>query len=113
MPNSGKVTGVMERVETKIDRDLLEAVRERAREEGRDSSEIIEEAVSHYLRTRGEARPRDLEEIFDSMVRYRREQGVEELSEEEAMRLAVEEQHAWRRERRERETKSDAVEGGR
>jgi hypothetical protein len=31
----------------------------------------------------------------------------------EAMRLAVEEQHAWRRERRERETKPDTVEGGR
>lgn len=105
----------MERVETKISRELLEAVRDRAREEGRDSSEIIEEAVSRYLLRARDAtqRPRDLLEVLDSMARYRRERGVEELSEEEAMRLAVEEQHAWRRERRERKTKPDAVEGGR
>ena len=86
----------MERAETKINRELLEAVQERAREEGRNSSEIIEEAVSRYLLLTRDAaqRPRDLKEVLDSMARYRRERGVEELSEEEAMRLAVEEQHA-------------------
>lgn len=49
LPNGSKVARVIERAETKIGRDLLEAVRERAGEEGRDSSEIIEEAVSRYL----------------------------------------------------------------
>ncbi len=39
----------MERTETRIDRDLLEAVRERAAEEGRDEEELIEEAVGRYL----------------------------------------------------------------
>lgn len=39
----------MERTETKIDRDLLDAVRERAAEEGRGEEEIIEEAVGRYL----------------------------------------------------------------
>jgi hypothetical protein len=33
--------------------------------------------------------------------RGQKERGVEPLSKEEAMRLAVEEQHTWRRERRE------------
>ncbi len=40
----------MERTETRIDRDLLDAVRERAAEEGRDEEELIEEAVGRYLR---------------------------------------------------------------
>lgn len=104
--------GAVERVETKISRNLMEAVREHARQEGRDSSEIIEEAVSRYLlRVRDAAkRPRDLLEVLDSMDRYRRERGIEPLSEEEAMRLAVEEQHAWRHGRR---SKSEAAEGSR
>ncbi len=109
---AGGYDGAVERVETKISRNLMEAVRERARQEGRDSSEIIEEAVSRYLlRARDAAkRPRDLKEILDSMDRYRRERGVEPLSEEEAMKLAVEEQHAWRRERG---SKPDAAEDSR
>lgn len=37
------------RTETKIDRALLEAVRRRAAEEGRDEEELIEEAVGRYL----------------------------------------------------------------
>jgi hypothetical protein len=39
----------MERTQTSIDRDLLDAVRELAAEEGRDETEVIEEAVSRYL----------------------------------------------------------------
>lgn len=39
----------MERTETRIDRDLLDAVRERAAEEGRGEEELIEEAVGRYL----------------------------------------------------------------
>lgn len=40
----------MERTETRIDRDLLDAVRQRAVEEGRGEEELIEEAVGRYLR---------------------------------------------------------------
>lgn len=40
----------MERTETRIDRNLLDAVRERAAEEGRGEEELIEEAVDRYLR---------------------------------------------------------------
>ena len=43
-------------------------------------------------------RPRSLEELFERIDRWQRERGVEPLSEEEAMRLAVEEQRASRRE---------------
>ena len=45
-----------------------------------------------------EERPGSLEELFAIVDRRQREQGVEPLSEEEAMRLAVEEQRALRRE---------------
>ncbi len=57
--------------------------------------------MSRYLlQAQGAAgSPRDLKEVFDSIDRYRRERGVEPLSEEKAMRLGAEEQHAWRRER--------------
>ncbi len=37
----------MERAQTRIDRDLLDAVRERAAEEGRDEEEV-EEALGRY-----------------------------------------------------------------
>lgn len=40
----------VERTETRIDRDLLDAVRRRAVEEGRGEEELIEEAVGRYLR---------------------------------------------------------------
>ena len=60
----------MERVQTKIDRDLLDAVRERAAEEGRGEEELIEEAVGRYLRIprvwREEGRPWPRYPLFDS-----------------------------------------------
>jgi len=80
-----------------MDRVLLEAVRARAVKEGRGEAEVIEDGVKRYLA----GRRRDLTEIFDGIEHHQREQGVEPLSEGEAMKLGVEEQHAWRRERRE------------
>jgi hypothetical protein len=89
----------MERVETKISRDLMEAVRARAAQENRGEAEVIEEALRRYLKESSGG----IIGLLDRMAEGRRQRGVRELSEEEAMRLAVEEQHAWRRERRERE----------
>ncbi|MGH3090201.1 MAG: ribbon-helix-helix protein, CopG family [Rubrobacteraceae bacterium] len=88
----------MEKVETKISRDLMEAVKARARKEERDSDEVIEDALRSYLKRSSGG----IVEVLDRMAEGRRQRGIEELSEEEAMKLAVEEQHAWRRERRER-----------
>ncbi len=82
---------------TEIDAGLLEELRRRAREQGRPERYLLEEAVRRYL-----DRPGSLAELFERIDRGQKERGVEPLSEEEAMRLAVEEQHAWRRERRER-----------
>jgi hypothetical protein len=87
----------MERVETKISRDLMEAVRARAAAENREDTEIIEEAITRYLKESSGGIAGLLKRIDEGQ----RRRGVEPLSEEEAMRLAVEEQHAWRRERRE------------
>ena len=91
----------MEWVETKIDRDLMDAVRERAAEEGRSEEELIEEAVRRYL---GDGEPSagkvggTLGELLDRIDKGQKERGVKPLSEEEAMRLANEEVHALRRE---------------
>ena len=84
----------MERTETRIDRALVERARERARREGREESEVIEDALRRYL---AEDREETFGEILDSVAAWQREHGVEPPSEEEAMKLAVEEQHAHRR----------------
>ncbi len=85
----------MERTETRIDRELVERARERARMEGRDESKLIEDALRSYL-DRADRRP-SISESLESARRRREAWGVPELSEEEAMRIAVEEQHAYRR----------------
>jgi Arc/MetJ family transcription regulator len=83
----------MERTETRIDRSLVKRARERARKEGSEESDVIEDALRRYL---GEAVGVPFGEVLDS-VAWQREHGVEQLSEEEAIKLAVEEQHASRR----------------
>jgi hypothetical protein len=86
-----------EKSRTEIDTELLQELRRRAQEQGRPEGELLEEAVRRYLE-----RPGSLSELFERIARGQREHGVEPLSDEGAMKLAVEEQHAWRRERRER-----------
>jgi len=91
----------MERTETRIDRVLVERARERALEEGREEADVIEDALKHYLDREDPERSPGHEETFgeilDRVANWRREHGVEPLSEDEAMKLAVEEQHANRR----------------
>jgi len=91
----------MERTETRIDRVLVEQARERAREEGREEADVIEDALKHYFDREDPERSPDHEETFgeilDRVANWQREHGVEPLSEDEAMKLAVEEQHANRR----------------
>lgn len=45
----------MERTETKMDRELLNALRRRAAEEGREEYEILEDAARFYLEHRNRA----------------------------------------------------------
>lgn len=85
-----------EKSRTEISTELLEELRRKAQDTGRPETELIDEAVRRYLDRAG-----SLAELFERAETRRKEQGVEPLSEEEAMELAVEEQHAWRRERRE------------
>ena len=84
----------MKRTETRIDRELVERARERARREGRDESELIEDALRRYL---DRDRRASISESLENARRRREAAGIPELSEEEAMRIAVEEQHAYRR----------------
>lgn len=78
----------MDRAETRVDRELIE----RARREGREESELVEDALRCYL---------DDEETFggilDEVADWQERHGIERLSEDEAMKMAVEEQHAHRR----------------
>jgi hypothetical protein len=82
-------------MQAEISPKLLEELRRRAREQGRPERELLDEAVKSYLE-----RPGSLAELFEGIDRGQRERGVASLSDGEAIRLAVEEQHAWRRERR-------------
>jgi Fe-S oxidoreductase len=85
----------MKRTETRIDRELVERACERACREGRDESELIEDALRRYLDR--DRRWASLSESLENAHRRREAAGIPELSEEEAMRIAVEEQHAYRR----------------
>lgn len=91
----------MERTKIRIDRELLKRARKRAREEGCEEPDVIEAALKRYLdwedRRDPEHEETSFEDILDGVADWRREQGVEPLSEDEAMRLAVEEQHAYKR----------------
>ena len=91
---------VAEKQKTEIDAALLEELRSRAREQSRTEGELLEEIVRRYL-VLTPRRSDSLEEFLDEVERRRRKEGVETLSEEEAMELANEELHAMRRERRE------------
>lgn len=86
---------------TEIDAGLLEELRRRAEEQGRPEGELLEEAVGRYLLALAPRRSGSMEKFFEEVERCRREEGVEPLSEDEAMELANEELHAMRRERRE------------
>jgi hypothetical protein len=84
--------------ETKVDRELLDAVREIAAGEGRGESDVIEDALRRYLAA--PSRPRGggtFGDIFARVEEWQRRRGVEPLSDEEAMKLAVEGQRAHRR----------------
>jgi hypothetical protein len=88
---------VMERTETKMDRELLEALRRRAAEEGREEYEILEDAARFYLEHGDRA---SVTELIERARERRERAGIPEPSEDEAMRMAVAEQHAHRGEAR-------------
>ena len=82
-------------MQTEISPELLEELRRRAREQGRSERELLEEAVKSSLE-----RPGSLAELFEGIDQGQSKRGEAPPSEGEAHGLAVEEQHAWRRERR-------------
>ena len=108
-----------ERQRTEIDAGLLRAVRELAEKQGRPEGAVIEEAVASYLAQRypGTAWARIAHDNFGVDIAAIRVEPSEDperpplpyfldrmsrrfdLEENEAMRAAVEEQHAFRAER--------------
>jgi hypothetical protein len=89
-----------EKQRTEIDARLLEELRARALEQSRTEGELLEEIVRSYL-VLAPRRSNSLGEFLQGLERRRREEGLEPLSEEEAVSLANKELHAMRRERRE------------
>lgn len=89
-----------EKQKTEIDAGLLEELRRRAREQSRTEGELLEEIVRRYL-VLTPRRSDSFGKFFEKLERRQREEGVEPLSEDEAMDLANKELHAMRRERRE------------
>lgn len=109
-------------MQVEINERLLRAINQLAEELGRSEEEVMETAVLFYMQSlrmlsdslqpdSGIGTPirkiyvkkppaQSLEELFARAERWQREHGVEPLSEEEAMKLANEELHAMRRERR-------------
>jgi hypothetical protein len=88
----------MRRATIDISSEVLDAVRSAAEEQGRDERELVEDAVRFYLLASMPGRREEtFDEILDSVAEWQRARGVEALSEEEAIKLAVEEQHAARR----------------
>lgn len=110
-------------MQVEINERLLQAIRQLAEELGRSEEEIMETAVLFYMQSLrilsgslkpdpagigaeirkeyvGERPARSLEELFARAERWQQEHGVEPLSEEEVMKLANEELHDMRRERR-------------
>jgi hypothetical protein len=89
-----------EKQRTEIDAELLEELRARAREQSRTEGELLEEIVRSYL-VLAPRHSSSLGEFLEGLERRRKEEGVEQLSEEEATSLADDELHAMRRERKE------------
>jgi hypothetical protein len=87
-----------EKQRTEIDAGLLEELRAKAHQQSQTESELLEEIIRSYL-ILAPRRSNSLGVFFEDLER-RREEGVEPLSEVEAIDLANEELHAMRRERR-------------
>ncbi len=78
-----------------LEPELLSATKTLAASSGRHEYEIIEDALRAYMRSEEAARARrELRELLDRVAER------SELSDEEAMQIAVSEVHAHRRERR-------------
>lgn len=75
-----------------VDERLLDALARAAADEGVDADELVEEALRRYFGLRGLA-------VMDDL-RDKRSGNGSELSDEEAMALAVAEVRAYRAERR-------------
>jgi hypothetical protein len=104
-------------LQVEISARLLRVIRDLAEAQGRGESEVLEEAVVRYLQELGvEAEPdigRPIGEIYAEspgdhprdpfLALIDRMSSRFALDEDEAMRIAVEEQHAFRQESAERE----------
>lgn len=84
----------MEQERTEISPELLEAVRGIARDQGRPEREVVDEAVRGYLAALDSTSSDNFRALLDRMSG-----GFDDLSEDEAMELALEEQRTYRRER--------------
>lgn len=88
-------------MQAEIDDKLLREVRLLAKKRGRSERELLDEAVSQYLRHQFES-ANSFSKYFERVAEWQAAHGVEPLSDEEAMELADRELRAMRRERDEK-----------
>ena len=81
----------MSSVQAEIDEKLLAEIRRLAQEQGRSERELVDEAIRRYLER---SDPRRFEELLKKMSSHF------DLDEDEAERIAYEELHTMRRERK-------------
>lgn len=87
----------METSQTEISRELLEAVRHMASSQGRSEREILDDAARGYIvafQGGDSRRAKETRALLDRMSSR-----FDDLDEDEAMRIALREQRAFRRER--------------
>lgn len=88
-----------EKQRTEIDAGLMKELRSLAHQQNRTESEVLEEIVRSYL-VAAPKHSSSLNEFFERLERRRKNDGMKQLPEDEATRLATEELHAMRRQRR-------------
>jgi hypothetical protein len=86
-----------------LDADLVQTAKLIAATEGKHDYEVIEEALEEYIAARRERARRQALDLFDRIAARHAREGVPPLTDDEAMRLANDEIHAMRAERRQRE----------
>jgi len=84
-----------EKAQPQISPELMEIVRRVAEEQGRSAAEVVEAAVRSYVVRLEQVH--DPEFLLDRIAEWQRDRGTPSPSEDDAMRLADGELHAFRR----------------
>ena len=86
-----------------LDVQLVQAAKVLAANSGRRDYQVFEDALRQYVSSHQEQTGKSLRQLFRDIAERQEREGVPLLTDDEAMALANDEVHAYRRERRETE----------